>query len=232
MFGKLTITAIGMAVMVTLTAGPASAAVIDTITGWNGSDRVATFGEPNSATYGQTVTVGSDNYLKSFSFMLDQTSQVPGSFQGYVMQWNHASRRAVGEVLYSSPVISGSTTGFETFTFNTGGLALARQQQYVLFVNCSNQFDGNGYDMAMASRRDGDVYDGGLFVYLNNGGNFGQVTTSSWTLSHVGSGGDAAFRAEFTPEPATMAMLVMLALSLPKRGGLALVRRRKLLKEN
>lgn len=209
---KRTVFAAALSAACLMVAPVARASTIDTLSGWNGSDAIIWFGEPDTATYGQTVTVGADNVLDSWTFLLRQDSTDPGNFQGYVMAWDTANTRATGGVLWSSGVMSTTGTGgFETFVFNTGGVALSSGQRYVLFVNSSNNFDGFGDALALASRADSDAYAGGAFVFLNNGSNFGALTTDTWTTNWEGPGYDTAFIAEFSPgqavpEPSTLAL--------------------------
>ena len=215
-------------VAVLATTLAANAAPIDTLTGWNGTDNIIWMGEPNTATYGQTITVGADNVLKNFTFRVRQDSGAPVKFQGYVMAWNDALSRATGPVLYSSTLRQTTGTGgFETFTFNTGNLALTSGSQYVLFLNASNNFDGTSDAGAMASRAGGDAYAGGLFVFLNNGNSFGQVTTSSWTRNWQGNGFDAAFIATLEPGTVPEPFSMVVFGGLLAAGGLAVRRRMK-----
>lgn len=171
------------------------------------------FGEPDTATYGQTFTVGSDNVLNSFSFNLTKGAGAPTtSFQFYVMGWD--GTKATGPVLFQSGVTTiASGTPMQAFTFNTGNLALTSGSQYVGFINASNQFDGSeDANVGMGSVTGASVYNGGAFVYLNNGNNFSRVTQDAWTTGFQGPGADAAFTAQFssrslaTPEPTSLAL--------------------------
>jgi len=66
-------------------------------------------------------------------------------------------------------------------------------------------------------------------------GLFGNVVTDSWftdrdisfALHYNNIGGAGNLTIEAIPEPATLSLLALLALSLPKRGGLAMIRRRR-----
>ena len=98
--------------------------VIDTILGWNGSASVSAFGLPNTATYGQTVTVPlSDPYLSSFTFEFNLPAS--NTFKGYVFAWD--GTKAAGPSLYTSPTMSTAGTGFQAVTFNTGLFSLDRK---------------------------------------------------------------------------------------------------------
>ncbi|NJL21994.1 MAG: hypothetical protein HC895_16165 [Leptolyngbyaceae cyanobacterium SM1_3_5] len=61
---KLSIAAIGAACLSMGAGEAAQALTINTTPSWNGSSSITAFGEPNTATYGQTFTVGSDNVCK------------------------------------------------------------------------------------------------------------------------------------------------------------------------
>jgi hypothetical protein len=66
-------------------------------------------------------------------------------------------------------------------------------------------------------------------------GTFGNVVTASWfterdisfALHYNNVGGAGNLTIEAIPEPATLSLLALLALSLPKRGGLGIMRRRR-----
>lgn len=152
------------------------------------------FGSPDTATYGQTVTTpGVDNVLNSFSFILGPSllNGDPITFQGYVAQWDGA--KAAGPMLYTSANQTYSGGGSQTYSFNTGSLALTPNQKYVLFINASSNFPTPGTTgQAIVST---NPYAGGEFVYLNNGGDFGLLTTNGWNTF---PNSDVAFTASFS----------------------------------
>lgn len=181
------------------TAEAGHAANIDTTPSWDGSSFTQPFGEPDTATYGQTFTVGTDNVLQSFSFWLGGFQDGSVDFAAYVMGWNGTN--ATGPILYqSAQQTKSSNSSFQEFAFNTGGINLNPGQQYVAFLSASNFFDGNPGTTGMGTIiPDGDVYDGGGFVFYNNGSNFNLLTSDSW--DSFSDRNDAAFKASFTPIP-------------------------------
>jgi hypothetical protein len=214
-----------------LLAVTAHAQVVDTTGTWNGSSSIAPFGEPNTATYGQTfrTPVGSAQ-LNDFSFWLE-TGIGGGAdgvdFAAYVMEWDPALTRATGSILFqSTQQLLPNPTAMTQVSFNTGGLLLDSSKQYVAFLSASNFFDGNA-GTANMGYVGSDVYADGGFWFFNHGSNFGMLTSSSWE-SFVGGGvDDTAFRANFgpgqvaVPEPSTYGMVAAGALI-----GLVVLRRR------
>ncbi|MFN5516500.1 MAG: hypothetical protein ACK5CA_17645, partial [Cyanobacteriota bacterium] len=165
---------------------------IDTTIFWDGSSFVQSFGEDNTATYGQTFTAGSSP-LTEFTFYLNDYSNSDSvDFAAYVMAWD--GTKATGPVLYSSAMWSSAgSSDFEILTFDTGELILTPGQRYVAFLSASNFFDGE-FGTASVGYMSGDVYSDGMFVYSNNGSNFESLTANDWT---IGYGGDLAFKASF-----------------------------------
>ncbi len=231
-----------------------SATIIDTTPG---NSTVTAFGESNSATFGQTVTVPAvDNVLTSFTFFMDDFLDTDFvDFEAYVYQpvekchrgifqprqvrnevphgsQNNDLRRhfAITSVCCNSPLIkstgcyawdgskatgamlfsagpfsttnNGGSDGFETFTINTGNLALTPGGSHVLFFSASNQFDGV-VGKSFWPFRDDNPYSGGHFVFFSNANNFNLLTTNTWGSS---APDDLAFQATFVPEPSTLAL--------------------------
>jgi PEP-CTERM motif len=208
---KLSFAIAGAACVVLGGIGNAQASTIDTTSTWDGTTSFNLFGEPNTATYGQTFVVGSDNILNDFSFWLNDGT-TPVKFAGYVMAWGGS--KATGSVLYQSGQQSTTgAAGMEKFSFNTSGLSLTSGQKYVAFVNASNFFGGNG--TATMGALPSNVYADGQYVYSNNGSNFGLLTTTAWDCNETatcsyGAGRDTAFTANFAsvsaqavPEPSS-----------------------------
>jgi hypothetical protein len=200
---------------------PASDALASTTIGntppWNGSPIISGFGYGQpccTATYGQTVTVpATDTRLDSFTFYV----QLPTNliFRGEVYAWdpttgnpaNNTSGNATGPALYESgPMHTTSYNSgfgpFEPITFNTGGIPLTAGAQYVLFFTISRDYAANAPTAGIpgfAGITATDTYSGGDFVFINNGGDTSQWTTTPWS-NLVGLGADdLAFTASFSP---------------------------------
>jgi hypothetical protein len=188
--------------------------------GGSGNNPISAFGEPNTATYGQTVTVVAGNtYLNSFSFLLNDLLDPDNvDFAGYVMAWDGV--KATGPVLYSSGIRSttnnGGLGGNETFTFSTGSLSLTAGSQYVLFVSASGFFDGANGTASMAAYST-NPYSGGQFVFDNNGNSFADLSTQAWD-NFFGPSFDTAFTATFSEAPLSVpdggSTLALLGLAL------------------
>jgi hypothetical protein len=183
----------------------ASATVIDntSATTWE----IGNFGSPDTATYGQTITVGTDHFLNSFSLFVDAQS-TPINLRGYVASWNGS--RATSILYTSATRTLPSTRGLAEFAFNTGSLDLDAGSQYVLFISAS------GFGVQPASQNTmplaGESYAGGNFTWINNGTDVSQLTRRNWDCLSCNYG-DAAFKAELSatgsdvPEPASLALL-------------------------
>lgn len=174
-----------------------AATFIDTTPSWDGSSAISPFGEGNTATYGQTFTVGVDTQLDDFTYYLDDLLNPDFvDFEAYVMGWD--GLKATGPVLYQSSAMSttnnGGSDGFESFTINTGGLNLTQGNQYVAFFSASNLFDTITGTSKMGLINT-DVYSGGSFVFLNNAADFSLLTANNWSIT---SSFDAAFTMNFS----------------------------------
>lgn len=192
-------------------------AAAQTTVGAGGGSMVQSWGKDNTQTYGQTITTPTDNILNSFSFWLGPTSTnfpVPAnpvlSFRAYVYAWDASQLHAVGPALYTSGVMTYSTTPTSPFTeyaFNTGGLTLTTGDMYTLFLSTSG-LAGTGRIQWEAAPS--NEYAGGNFVFQNNGEDASQWTSTEWSS---GFATDAHFTASFgnannvVPEPRTWLLL-------------------------
>ena len=162
---------------------------IDTTPSWNGSDDINAFGDPNTATYGQTITAPAGGaVLTDFTFYM----KVPSTcvFRGEVYAWDGS--KAVGSALWEGAPTTTNDAAFNPVTFNPGGIVLSGGQQYVLFASVSKDpGSGSGFWGYMWS----STYSGGGFVFMNNGHDPTQWTTTNWDQGY--SFGDLAFKVSF-----------------------------------
>jgi hypothetical protein len=224
-----------LALALVLVASGARATVIDTVAPWTGN--WSSFGEPNTATYGQTFTAPDAFILDSFSLFLAGAilTDPPGTgvpvgpsphvdFAAYVYAWDGA--KAVGPALFTSEpqAFFGSPPDQPVgFTFLTGGLALTPGQLYVAFLSASPFFDGvSGRAlMPFSGSLLSDPYPGGGFVFARSGGDFSLLLSRPWDRT-TGTD-DVWFRAEFSAPIPEAASVTLLGAGLV---GLSLLRRR------
>jgi hypothetical protein len=116
-------------------ASGARAQNIDTTPAWNGTSSLNSWGEPNTATYAQTITAPSTPNLTSFTFYLAQINGVAPSFQAHVYAWDNLNGRATGSALFSSAImVAPVSSSFTPVTINTGATQLTPGQRYVLLL--------------------------------------------------------------------------------------------------
>lgn len=163
------------------------------------------FGNPNTATYGETFTAptNGDINLQSFGFYMGST-YTAGDIQlgGYIATWTGTQ---AGAILYSSPMVDYANGGDAFLSFNTGGLTLTSGGSYIAFLSVS-QYYGQSVGEAFAS--EGGTIPGGGFAYFNNSGNFAELTTTAW--DNYGLSPDWAVNLDFNgsvPEPASFLLL-------------------------
>ena len=166
------------------------------------------FGNPNTATYGETFTApsGPNTNLADFGFYFaDPVSQGNIILGAYIATWTGTN---AGTLLYSSSMFDYPNTGNAFLSFNTGGLTLTPGANYVMFLSVS-QYYGQSAGSAQVSQGDPTI-PGGNFVYFNNGGNFAELFTTGWDAQ--GLKPDWAVNLDFnsgstTPEPGTLMLL-------------------------
>jgi hypothetical protein len=177
------------------------------------------FGNPNTATYGELFTApsNSDTNLTSFSFYMGSPT-VTGNILlgGYIATWTggHA-----GTLLYSSAETNYDNAGHEQLTFNTGGLGLQSGQQYVMFLSVSQFYGQSSGETSVSQGTSINGLNG--FAYYNNSGDFNSLFTNNWDNS--GLSPDWAVDLEFSsvPEPGSLLMLGTGIL-----GGIGVLRRK------
>ena len=160
---------------------------IDLTSGWDGSEAANPFGPPNTETYGQTITLASAAALSSFNVRMNCPANVTA--RAHVYAWN--GTRATGADLLDGTSITITGTGaFQTVSFNTGSINLPAGQ-YVLFASTSQDTQTS---VACRWGVQSDIYAGGQFVFINNGTDTTQWTSTGWSNF---SGQDLAFQAIF-----------------------------------
>jgi hypothetical protein len=176
---------------------PASAQIIDTTPQWDGTSFISSWGVPNTATYGQTITpTASQTRLSSFTFQLYQSFGTAPQYQAYVYQWDATNRRITGSALFTSSVFTAPTGAtFTPVTINTGNVVLTPGQQYVLFLTTSTVTGQANGTYRYGSLTSNTTYGGGQFVFQNNGTSFNNLSTNPWSFIPE----DLAFQAIMSP---------------------------------
>ena len=201
----ITLTMGSFLVFALLTSANAVSIIDTTVGGFSGG--VSSFGEPTTATYGQTFTVtGTETVLDSFSMWLyNRATTGTVDFAGYIGTWDGAK---MGSLLYySSQQTIMPNTGSTEFFFTTSGLQLVSGQEYVAFLSASKYFDGTTGTRSMPIGN--ASYAGGYMVWDNNGNNFNELFHNTWDQSRYPGDEDFAFKASFSPVPEPTTMLLM-----------------------
>jgi len=147
---KLFLLFIFMCTSVTARAGSTT---IDTSGFWNGVGAVQPWGpSPNTDTYGQTFTVGSDSLLLNFSFNIDNSSGLPIPYTARVYQWDPTTESPVGPALYISPISSVASTGTYQVVTAAPDVALTDRTQYVALLTTSGAWQGRGCTKRLLGR--------------------------------------------------------------------------------
>ena len=155
-------------------------ASIDTIALWDGVQYISSFGVTNTATYGQTVTVGANaSPLVSYSFEIGNCD-ANVSFRGSVYAWD--GTKATGSSLFTSGVqtVNAGAT-YTKVTFNVGSLSLPAGR-YILFASTSQDQSGAPNSACRwGAVGNNAASPGGQFMFLNNGPDPAQWTTTAWS---------------------------------------------------
>jgi len=141
------------------------------------------FGNPNTATYGETFTAptNGDVNLQDFGFYMGNPFLAGNILlRAYIATWTGTN---AGTLLYTSADFDFANTGNDHITFSTGGLTLTPGASYVAFLSVSELY-GQSSGEAFISQGDPTI-PGGNFVYYNNGGDFAALFNRIWdTTGH------------------------------------------------
>jgi len=199
----------------------------DTMSAWDGQTSIGSFGNPNSATYGQTFTAPTDAVMQDFSFQLYGETGTKFQLRGLIYEWagnlTGAGGGATGlPVFTSTPQTILGNDEFQQITF-APNMSLVPGKSYVAAISISDPADFDATDGAGSIGFNWYQHDqnngGGGFVWSNNT-NDPSALNGPWTTWY--DYGDAAFTAHFAqtqavPEPASMLALAGGALGVLRR---------------
>ena len=175
------------------------------------------FGNPNTATYGQTFVAPTDSYLKSYTSSFAYSGGDAFDFRLYVGEWDSVQNRLADAPLFTSGDLNSVAEGdgFQAIKVNTN-LSLTAGKKYVAFYSTSAQ-SSRPFGLMQQALANSNAYADGDFAFQNNGDDFGSLSNNGWNVGFTPN--DTAFRAEFqaVPEPASMLALGASALGLLRR---------------
>jgi outer membrane autotransporter protein len=163
---------------------PASANDIDSLSQWDGFNRISSWGAPNTSTYGQTFTPTGTQQTRmtSFTMELQQGGGTPPQYQAFVYQFTN--NRITGPALFTSSVFTApatTTTTFAPVTINTGSVVLTPGQQYVVFLTLSTLPAQPASSYRYGALTTNTAIPNGQFVFMNNGTVFGDLSANPWS---------------------------------------------------
>ena len=181
-----------------VTQGSVPGGKLSSVEFWDGVAAVSSWGDPNTATYGQTFTAPS-NSMTSMSFFVSDVQDDPISYSAYVYAWDGS--KASGPAVFASGQLQTDGIdfgggGFQQIVVPTPGATLTPGDQYVAFLSCSNYFPTGGG--ASWGNSGADAFPG-TFVFQNNGDNFNALFTDPWSQDFLGPGVDLAACFTFGP---------------------------------
>jgi hypothetical protein len=196
----------------------AQAQNIDTVSSWNGSNNISSWGGSGTPTYGQSITapVGV-NTLDTFSFRINT---ITNNYRAYVYSWDPVARLITGSQLWDSGTLSLNTAGFTAVNF-APNIAITPGNTYMLFASVLGESGSGatGWGYSGTSIAGADTYSGGGFSFSNDS-SFGALSTNAWsnpgTFGFGSATSDLAFTATFSPSSAApeppVGMLLLSAL--------------------
>lgn len=160
-----------------------TAVTINTYDDWDGVTFVSEWGHPNTATYGQVITVpAGKKKITSFTFWMACTTSGTVTYRAEVYGWDGS--KATTEAYESKA----KTLKLDCFDPDTHPVKTRLRKakvtagsQYVIFLSISKDYEVTdpGASTKWAATAS-DVYPGGGAVYLNDGGDESQWTTATW----------------------------------------------------
>jgi hypothetical protein len=203
-------------------AGTAGASItIDTLSSWDGSSAILSFGEPNVAYVGQTFRA-LDTELANIEVVLDGLDWVgePHSTSFHLLVAPLAptnDRPDLNNILFeSNPLATSLNQGYETFNVPLN-VSVIPGETYMFVLDAFVAFDGLYSDAAIGVNP--DSYSDGGVLFLNVEESAPTLRTDhdaeAWTVSTVLS--DLAFQMTFVPEPSTAVFLGVLCFTVGQR---------------
>jgi len=171
---------IASAILIGLAAPALAQNSIDTIPAWNGTQFISSFGVPDTATYGQTITVPPGaSALNSYSFEIGFCSAAV-TFRGEVFAFgtNVATGSALAE---TAPITVAAGNTFTLVQFNVGELNLTPGTYVLMATTSKDQTGAPNSSCRFGSVGNNTAYAGGQFVFINNGAVPAQWTSGTWS---------------------------------------------------
>jgi hypothetical protein len=187
--GAASVALVGVAAPASATTQGTDTATIDTYTGWDGVSVLHPFGNPQTSTYGQVITVpAGKKKIKTFTYYMATADEASGSgtikFRGEIYGWD--GTKATTPVFESKAQTLDITLGnpdFRAVKINAKRKAkVTAGQQYVLFLSISKDYEDNPSGvLAKWACNYADVLPGGYTVYQNDDGDESQWTSTAWS---------------------------------------------------
>jgi hypothetical protein len=175
-------------------ATPASATdtakkTIDTYTPWGGVTYLQDFGNPDTSTYGQVVTIPNRaKRLKNFTFWMGastHTSRGTITMRGELYGWD--GTKATTPVWESKPrdlFVDPDGPLFEPVKFKAKKAKVKPGEQYVIFASVSKDYEvTDPFVTAAWGTNLVDVLPGTYTVFINDTGDESKWTSTAWTIA-------------------------------------------------
>lgn len=190
--------------------GLALADSILTFPGWNGTDTISAFGNPNTSTYGEAITTpAGDGSVSSFSFYLQESAGF--QFQAFISPWDNSGYALTGSLLFLSSVITATDSNLDLYSIVVPGAAVTPGTIYMFGITIDNVYAADtGLTGVMGGDLEADGNSTYYFAWSNDGGDF-SLAYSDWNNTGCADNGGACGQAAFgvtygaaVPEPGTL----------------------------